>query len=152
MRRLIFFTAAWLILGSVGSFAQETSGTIRGRIVDAQGLPVPGVSVTATGPQGVKSATSETDGRFTFPFLTPGTYSVRAQLQGFKSVEQQNLTVGLGQTLDLPLKMEVGGLTETVQITASSPVVDTTSTTVGGVLDPATLRSLPIGRNITDTL
>ncbi len=60
--------------------AQETSGSVSGRIVDAQGLAVPGVTVTATGPQGAKTTVSDAEGRFTVPFLTPGAYVVRAEL------------------------------------------------------------------------
>ena len=62
--------------------AQETTGKIQGRVVDAQGLAVPGVTVTATGPQGSKTTVTDTEGRFTIPFLTPGVYVVRAELQG----------------------------------------------------------------------
>src|SRR3954452_4576425 len=87
---------------AITALAQETTGSVRGRIVDAQGLAVPGVTVTATGPQGVKTTVSDTDGRFSIPFLTPGVYTVRAELTGFKAVEQQNVTVSLGQAVDLP--------------------------------------------------
>ena len=54
--------------------AQDTTGTISGRIVDAQGLAVPGVTITATGAQGAKTAVTDSQGRFTVPFLTPGSY------------------------------------------------------------------------------
>src|SRR5919199_5447 len=143
---------AALFAGAVTAHAQATSGTMRGRVVDAQGLAVPGVAVTVTGPQGAKTSVSDTDGRFNIPFLTPGTYSVRAELQGFKAVERKDIIVGLGQTVDLPIQMQVGGLAETVQVTGATPVVDTRTTTVGGVLDPGTLEHLPIGRNISDAL
>src|SRR6266850_4818270 len=89
---------------------QETTGTIAGRIVDTQGLWVPGASVTVTGPQGARTVTTDSEGRFNAPFLVPGTYSVRAELQGFKAVEQKDIVVRLGQTAELPLKMDVGGL------------------------------------------
>src|SRR5205823_1085576 len=106
-----------LLFASAGlALAQETTGTISGRVVDAQGLAVPGVSVTATGPQGVKMTVTDTDGRFSIRFLTPGSYEVQAQLQGFKTFNQKNVSVSLGQTVELPVKMEVGGLTETVQV------------------------------------
>ena len=99
-----------LLVALFGStlFAQETTGKLQGRVADAQGLAVPGVTVTASGPQGNKTATTDADGRFTIPFLTPGVYVVRAQLQGFKAFEQTDVTVGLGQTVEVPVKMEVG--------------------------------------------
>ena len=153
MRRLIILTAAWLILGSAGSlFAQETTGGIRGRVVDPQGLAVPGVTVTANGPQGAKATTADGEGRFTIPFLTPGVYSVRAELSGFKAVEQRDVNVRLGQSVDLALKLEVGGVTETVQVTASAPEVDTTSTTTGAILSTNALANIPVGRRVSDTM
>ena len=74
-----------LLLASVSLYAQETTGTVRGRIVDAQGLAIPGVTVTATGAQGAKTTVTDGEGRFNIPFLTPGSYTVRAELQGFKT-------------------------------------------------------------------
>jgi hypothetical protein len=154
MKRFILFTAAWLLIfGSTGSlFAQETTGTIRGRVADSQGLAVPGVTVTATGPQGAKSAVTDGEGRYTIPFLTPGTYLVRAELSGFKAVEQKNVNVSLGQAIDLGLKLEVGGVAEIVQVTGSAPVIDTKSTTTGAILSTDVLASIPVGRRVSDAL
>ena len=132
--------------------AQETTGAISGRIVDAQGLAVPGVTVTATGPQGAKTAVTDTEGRFTIPFLTPAAYTLHAELQGFKPIDQPNVQVRLGQTVEIPLTMQVGALTETVQVEATTPTVDVTSTTIGANLDSATLSRLPVGRRFSDTL
>src|ERR1700712_1583622 len=115
--------------------AQSTTGALTGRIVDTQGLAVPGATVTITGPQGTRSVVTDSTGRFQVPFLNPGDYAVRAELQGFKAVEQKDVTVRLGQSTDLPLKMEVGGLTETVQVTGAAPNVDTQTTTIGANLN-----------------
>jgi hypothetical protein len=150
--RIVALTAALVLALAGHGLAQETTGAINGRIVDAQGLAVPGATVTLTGPQGAKTVTSDADGRYTAPLLVPGTYSVRAELQGFKAVEQKNVVVRLGQQIDLPLTMQVGGLSETVEVTASSPIVDTRSTTVGAVIDSNTLAQIPIGRRFSDAL
>src|SRR5947207_9594179 len=126
--------------------AQEITGTISGRIVDAQGLAVPGATVTVTGPQGSKTVVTEGTGRFVAPFLTPGVYSIKAELQGFKSAEKKDIAVRLGQTADIPITMEVGGLTETVEVTGSTNTIDTSTTTVGANLDTAQLSQIPVGR------
>jgi len=145
--------AALLMLVATASYAQETTGTLTGRVVDSQGLAMPGVTVTATGAQGAKSATTDGDGRFRLSYLTPGAYDVQAELQGFKTVKQSGVTVSLGQTIELSgLRMEVGGLAETVEVQATSPVVDTTSTTVGATISSETLTRVPVGRRFTDAL
>jgi outer membrane receptor protein involved in Fe transport len=132
--------------------AQETTGTLEGRITDTQGLAVPGATVTVTGPQGAKSFVTDGEGRFQAPFLTPGRYDVRAELQGFKVADITGVTVSLGQTSSVNVKMEVGGLTETVEVIGATNVVDTTSTTTGAVLDSEFLARVPVGRRFTDTL
>ncbi|MGH9373123.1 MAG: TonB-dependent receptor, partial [Vicinamibacterales bacterium] len=144
--------AVALAMTDLATAQQTTTGTISGRIVDAQDLPIPGVAVTVTGAQGARTASTDSDGRFNVPFLTPGDYSVRAELQGFKVVEQPNVNVSLGQRVTLDLEMVVGSLAETVQVTSTSPLVDRTTTTVGAVINSETLNSVPVGRRMTDAL
>ena len=149
-RRVVVFMLA-IALSSAGSLAaQETTGTIQGRIVDQQALPVPGVTVTATGSQGAKEATTGTDGRFTIPFLTPGAYGVRAELQGFKAVEQNDINVSLGQTVDLALKLELGDFKETVIVPGVIGPIDARSTATGAVIDSDFVRTVPLGRQVSD--
>lgn len=145
---LALWVTATLLPGR--ALAQETTGTIQGRIVDSQGLPVPGVTVSITGTQGLKKATTDTDGRFNVPFLTPGTYTVRAELQGFKTVEQKNAAVATGQTLTVSLKMEVGGISEVVSVQDVPPTIDVTSTTTGAVISSDLVNQVPVGRRVTD--
>jgi len=142
----------WLVLNTAMAHAQSTTGSISGRIVDAQDLVMPGVTVTATGPQGAKSAVSDNQGRFNLPFLTPGPYSVKAELQGFKTIERTDIQVRLDQTVDLPLTMELATLTENITVSGAAPAVNPTQTTTGSNLDSATLSELPIGRRFSDTL
>ncbi len=149
--RMSAIVAALLVLTGVAS-AQETTGMLTGRLVDTQGLAVPGATVTVTGTQGAKSYVSDAEGRFQAPFLTPGVYDVRAELSGFKAVDVRGVNVRLGQTTDIALKMEVGGLTETVEVRSSSAVVDTSSTTTGAVLSSELFEKIPVGRRMTDAL
>ncbi|HEX7794160.1 MAG TPA: TonB-dependent receptor, partial [Vicinamibacterales bacterium] len=155
MKRLSVIVVITLIAcwsGTMGAAAQNTTGVISGRIVDAQGLALPGVTVKATGAQGAKSTISDGEGRFTIPFLTPGNYAVQAELIGFKPVEQAGVVVRLGQAVELSLAMQIGEVKESVEVTAVSPTVDTTTTTIGATLDSATLSRLPVGRRFSDTL
>ena len=140
-----------MMLSSVVLFAaQETTGRITGRIVDPQGLAVPGVSVTVSGPQGVKSVTTDSDGRFNVPFLTPGVYTVRAELQGFKTAEQKDISVSVGQTFNVALKMEVGAVAETINVVGVTTLIDIRTSTTGAVVDSAFVSTVPVGRRISD--
>src|SRR3954453_11829950 len=133
--------------------AQETTtGSIGGQVLDDQGLPLPGATVTVTAAQGAQNFVSDEQGRFFAPFLTPGTYTVRAELQGFRAAEQRNVEVRLGKRAELNLKMTVGGLSETVEVTGSRAVVDTTNTTVGANIDSQMLARVPVNRTLADTL
>lgn len=150
---VIAFVAVVLIATSaVLAFGQETTGSIAGRVVDAQGLAVPGAGVTIMAPQGPMSLVTDGEGRFLAPFLTPGVHGVRVDLQGFTPIEQQNVNVRLGQRVDLALTLEVGGVTQSVEVTARAPVIDTSTTTVGAHLDTELLAHVPIGRRFSDTL
>jgi hypothetical protein len=119
--------------------AQETTGSISGRIADAQGLVLPGVAVAATGAQGVKTTGTDADGRFALAFLTPGTYVIHVELQGFTPINRPDVQVRLGHTVEMPLTMQIGGLEETIQVVSTTPTLDTTNTTIGESLDSATL-------------
>ena len=140
------------LIGASAASAQETTGTLTGKLTDTQGLAVPGATVTVTGPQGAKSFTTDTDGRFNAPFLTPGVYTVRAELTGFKAAEITGISVSLGQTTDLGIKMEIGGLTETISVVSSQVIIDAGSTTTGAVLSSELLARVPVGRRFSDAL
>ena len=150
--RISAFLVACAVAFTGLASAQELGGTISGRVLDQQKLAVPGVTVTVTGPQGSRTAVSDADGRFTIPFLTPGSYDIRAELQGFKSFEQKAINVSVGQVADIPVGMQVGGVAETISVTAESPLINTRSTTTGSVMDTDALRNFPVGRTFAQTL
>ena len=85
-----------LVTSSI-AFAQETTGAMNGRVIDAQGLPVPGAAVSVTGSRGVKSAVTNTDGRFAVPFLTPGTYAVEVNVTGFRKWVRDGVILQVNQ-------------------------------------------------------
>jgi Carboxypeptidase regulatory-like domain/TonB dependent receptor/TonB-dependent Receptor Plug Domain len=147
-RLIVFLWIGWAAAAS----AQETTGTLVGRVEDGQGLIVPGVTVTAIGSQGDRVTITDDRGAFTFPFLTPGTYAVRAELSGFSPLMQDGVEVRLGQTMDLRLTLTLGGVAETVTVRGSTPVIDARSTTIGLNLDIDTLNRIPVGRRFSDTL
>ena len=149
-RRIHVALRLWLVLAlasSVGAtvLAQNT-GVIEGIIADASGGVLPGVTVTLkntdTGIE--RNATTDEDGRYRFPALQPGTYSVRADLPGFASEERRGvaLTIGLEVRQDFTLKLS--SVAENVTVQAEAPVVDVSKSEVSGVVTQKQIESLPV--------
>ena len=108
--------------------AQETRGNINGTVQDAQGV-IPGATVRITNvdTNQTQQLTSNTSGYFEAPLLAAGSYRVVVELPGFKVLNQTGIVLSVGQTLSLTLRMEIGQLTESVEVSARAPVLDTTS-------------------------
>ena len=123
--------------------AQEaTTGEIAGLVVDAQGLALPGATITVTGAQGTKSAVTDGEGRFLIRFLIPGPHSVRVELQGFRPAEVQSVEGQLGQRTILPTSHCVSAVNEQVEVVATPASVDSRSTGIGATLDSEFLERL----------
>ena len=156
MRKIVIarllIVVAGLALATGQVLAQETTGTLQGTVEDQQEARVPGATVTITSAQGSRSVTTDSEGRFRVPFLTPGVHTVRAALAGFKAAEVRDINLRVGQTLVVALRLEVGAQTEVVQVVGALPVIDRATTTLGGTLDSEVLARIPIGRRITDTV
>jgi len=102
MQRWVAILPLLVLTTAAAVAAQETTtGSIAGRVADAQGLAVPGAAVTIVSPQGSRTLTTDSDGRFFAPFLTPGDYEVKVNLAGFSSLDRQNIQVRVGQRVDL---------------------------------------------------
>jgi Carboxypeptidase regulatory-like domain len=125
--------------------AQDT-GQIEGAVRDEQGGVLPGVTMTLRNQvSGVtRTETTGTDGRYRFPALSPGRYTVRAELVSFAPEEARDviITIGLELRRDFALKLQT--LAETVTVTGESPVVDTTKAEVAGVVTRQQIEALPI--------
>jgi hypothetical protein len=127
-----------------GVSAQTLTGTVGGKVTDEQGGVLPGVTVTLTGRMGVQTQVTDAQGEFRFLGLNPGDYSVKADLQGFRLKEPLNFAVSISKTVDLRLTMLVGGMTETVEVTGTSQMVDTTSTATDTSIGKELLFSMPM--------
>jgi hypothetical protein len=129
-------------------FAQ-TTGQVIGTVVDAQGGVLPGVTVSAMSPQlqGTRTAVTDSTGTFRFPTLPPGTYVIKATLSGFADAAQENVMVSLDKSASLNLKLQVAGVSQTVNVIGASPVVDTQSSAGGVTIDQAMMNQLPVSRS-----
>jgi outer membrane receptor protein involved in Fe transport len=133
-------------LSGVPGYAQQTTGNISGRIVDAQGAAVPGVTVTATNPQTgfSRSDVSDAEGVYRLTALPVGTYDLAAEANGFQKRESRGLVVSVGQSLDVPMTLAVASVEENVTVTGETPLIETRSSSVGGVVDVSRIENLPL--------
>lgn len=156
MRRLFFAVLLLCPVLFISAFAQTTNATLGGTVSDATGALIPGVTVTATNTQtGVVTTvvTNET-GAYQFASLQTGTYRVSAELPGFQKQTYNEVTLGLSQQVRLNFTLQVGGQTQTVEVTvAADTLIATTSASVGTVIPEYKVRDLPLAtRNILDLL
>src|ERR687896_709831 len=107
-----------------------TTGSINGKVTDASGAVLPGVTVTIASPamQGIRTASTSDDGTYRFPAVPPGDYRITYELAGFGTVIREGIRVGLGFTATADVELTVASLQETVTVSGESPVVDVTST------------------------
>lgn len=154
IRRYRLLSVAIALLAGPGSARgqESTTGSIAGIVVDGEGVAIPGATVTITSERGTQALVSDEGGRFFAPYLVPGRYSVRVDLQGFAPLERKDVEVRLGQRSSIEFVMKLGRLTDAIEVVGAAPAVDIASTTVGGVLDSDELKRLPVGRNFTDAL
>lgn len=145
LRRVLFALA--LFCGfAAASFAQEARGNILGRVTDSSDAIIVGAKVEAANTDtGVRfSTTTNRSGDYIFPLLVPGTYTITVENQGFKTYSRKGIAVRVGDQMSINVAMEVGQANQTVQVTAESPMLDTSSASMGVVVDSRTIMELPL--------
>jgi carboxypeptidase family protein/TonB-dependent receptor-like protein len=136
-------------------FSQGNQGRITGTITDQSGGVVAGATVTVKDVQrGVaRTLTTGDSGEYNAPNLLPGSYAVRGEAKGFKAVERQNILLEVGKEVRVDLSLQPGEVSQTITITESLPLVETTNATLGGTLSNETINELPLnGRNYINLL
>ena len=131
--------------------AQSTGGRILGQVADPSGGVLSGVKVTATNEAtGVaREAQTNDSGEYGFPQIPVGTYTITFDLAGFKTNVRKGIPVDLNQVITLNSILEIGQTKETIEVTSEAPIVDTTSTQLGSIMDARQVSNLPL--NSRDT-
>lgn len=139
---------------AVAQTVGATTGAINGKVIDASGGVMPGVTVTIASPamQGVRTAVTNEEGDYRFPAVPPGEYKITYELAGFSTVNREGIRVGLGFTATVNAELKVASLTESVTVSGASPVVDITSTRTATNFDAKELASLPSARDFWSIL
>ena len=145
----LFLSCATFALISPPAFSQ-TLGQVTGRITDTSGAAVAGASVTLanTATNSVRNTLTTEDGDYTFPSVPPGLYNVKAGHPGFKVAEAGNLQVQVEQSVRLDFSLEVGQVSESVEVSAAAQMLQSDDVSLGTVIENKGVSELPLnGRN-----
>jgi hypothetical protein len=139
-----------LALSPSGHLWAQADAQISGSVTDKSGAAVADAQVvilnTATGAE--RRVSSSADGTFVVPLLSPGTYKVTIQKQGFRQAIRDNLILEVDQSARVDAQMEVGNVSESIEVTSAAPLIDTESSSVGQVIERKAIEDLPLnGRN-----
>jgi hypothetical protein len=137
---------AVLLALSFTAFGQDTRGSILGRVTDATGANVADAEVKVSSVATGVAVTAKTNdsGNFVIPYLTPGVYTVTAELAGFKKFVRENVQVRVNDAVEVNMPLTVGNVTESVEVTAETPLLSTAEASLGQVVDERRVLELPI--------
>jgi hypothetical protein len=151
----IVLLAVALSLMSLSAVGQSTAGRVLGSVTDQSGASVAGATVVITDTQRGTSRTLVTDasGDYVAPDLIPGTYKIHVAAKGFKSIERPNITIEVATDVRADFTLQPGNVSEVVIVTGEIPLLNTTSSTLGGTLTNQEINDLPLnGRNYQNLL
>ena len=137
-------------LAAVPARAQTPTGEISGVVVDPSGSAVPGVTITLTSAatNAVREVQTNSAGLYVIPAIPPGRYVLKAQISGFRAIERRDIDVQVGSSNRIPITLELGDLTETVEIRGGAPLVQSSNASIGTVIENRSIVELPLnGRN-----
>jgi len=151
-KHIFLLVFAMVAIASI-AVAQLPSGTVLGTVRDPAGAVVPGSTLTVTNTETALSRTvmSAADGAYRFPALPVGTYEVRAASGGFQTAVRSGIVLQVGEEAVVNFTLQVGELTQTVEVSADAQLVNTSSSALGAVVNAAAVADLPLnGRNYID--
>jgi hypothetical protein len=143
---LAAFLLFWALMPMAAFQAQDARGSIVGRVTDSTGAVMPAVDVRATNAATgvVASAKTNESGNYVLPYLAPGTYTVQAEITGFKKFVREKVEIRVSDRVELNIEMTVGGVTEAVEVTAETPLLQTAEASLGQVVDERRITELPL--------
>ncbi len=143
---MLRFALALLVSSLLPLCAQQSTGTITGTLTDAQGAALQGaqVQVTQVDTGAVFRTVTNESGNYVAPGLNVGRYELTFEMKGFKKAIRSGIVLQVNQNIRLDIAMEIGQLTETINVTAEASLVDTGSATLGQVVENRRLQELPV--------
>ncbi len=150
MNSLRFVLSILLLMGAGTVLAQQVDGIIYGKVVDDQGLAVPGATVTISSPQNLATEvrTTTDQGNYRVPLLKPSTnYTVKVELAGFRTTTFRQVELRAGQAIEVNATLSTGGVEESVTVTGQAPIVDIKSSQTMITLDTNIVDNIPLDRS-----
>src|SRR5256712_1684109 len=150
MRNRCLWSLLCILVLSVSPALAQTDGSISGVIRDASGAVIPGATVTVTNPatNQVRSAISNEAGVYNFPVLQPGKYNIKVELPGFRTITQNDVELQVQQSARIDFTLQVGEVSQTVQVEGTAALIATENATVGTVIENKRIIEMPLnGRN-----
>ncbi len=142
------FLMVWctVLVLSAGTYGQVTTGTVSGTIKDNSGAVLPAATVEIRNVDtGIsRNATADARGYYTAPNLSLGQYEVTAGLSGFQTSVRRGLTLNVGQNAVVDFTLQVGAVSEKVEVNAEAPLIETTTATVSGLVNERQVQDLPL--------
>jgi len=138
------------VLAAATADAQVQTGSITGIVTDSSSAILPGATVSLSGERligGLQTQTTDVSGAYRFDRLPPGAYHLKFELQGFRSMERDDIRVNASFVATVNAKLEVGNVSETITVTGESPTIDTKSNVQQTVLTQDILEGVPSGRD-----
>jgi Carboxypeptidase regulatory-like domain len=144
--RILSLIAILCLLTVVAGWSQDTRGTITGRVTDPSGAVIAGSTVIVTNTaMGTKSAlTTNAEGLYVAPLLSPGTYQIEVSAPGFKKAVRNGVEVRVADRLDINISMEIGASEQQVTVNSEVPLLNTESASLGTVVDAKRVADLPL--------
>ena len=147
MRLYQALVAVALLSAAAGTVtAQEFRATIKGQVVDSSQASLPGATVSALNQETneIATAVSNRDGSYTIPFLRPGLYTLTVEMPSFQKHTRKDMRLQVGETATINVALAVGGVTESVTVSADSPVLETSNANRGTVIDQQSIAEIPL--------
>jgi hypothetical protein len=144
--RITLIAATIVACAAAIGLSQEFRGSITGRVMDNNGAAVTNaaVTITNTATNVTSSTTTNGDGDYTALYLIPGNYSVTVEAAGFKKSTRQNVEIRVGDRLQIDMRLEVGSVSDTVNVTTETPLLETNTASAGQVIDRRRISELPL--------
>ena len=144
--RIVAVAALLLLVAGGTAFAQLQTGNLYGTVTDDKGAPLPGVTVTASGQGAPQVQVTNAQGQFRFLGLSPASYQLKAELEGFSTIDYPNIVINIGRNTQIEVKLSAA-VEDVITVTAESPLLDERRISSGATVSQTELEKIPTSRD-----